>query len=128
MFKSLGISEELESLSNQEENDLKELYKKQEEICLKNSIKVFNAFRDEGVSTTDFNELTGYGYSDVGRDKLERIYSRVFGTEDAIVRPQIMCGTHALSISLFGLLKYGDTMISISGEPYDTLKSVIGIC
>ncbi len=128
MFESIGISKELEDLSNQAELDLKELYKKQEEICLKNSIKVFNAFRDEGVSTTDFNEVTGYGYSDVGSDKLERIYSRVFGTEDAIVRPQIMCGTHALSISLFGLLKYGDTMISISGEPYDTLKSVIGIC
>ena len=85
------------------------------------------AFQKENVSTTDFNEVTGYGYYDGGREKLERIYARIFNAEDALVRPQIMSGTHALSLALFGLLKYGDTMISISGAPYDTLKSVIGL-
>ena len=68
-----------------------------------------------------------YGYTDIGREKLEKIYAEIFNSEDALVRPQIMSGTHALTITLFGLLKYGDTMISISGEPYDTLKSVIGL-
>ena len=126
MFENLGISKELEDLSVRAENDLKDIYAKYEHTCMINSMKVFNAFREEGVSTTDFNEVTGYGYSDAGRDKLERIYARVFNTEDALARPQIMCGTHALSVSLFGLLKHGDTMISISGAPYDTLQSVIG--
>lgn len=127
MYKEFGISEEIIKISNEVENELKEIFDKYEENCMKSSMKVLKAFQDNKVATTDFNEITGYGYYDGGREKLERIYSQIFGAEDALVRPQIMSGTHALTIALFGLLKYGETMISISGEPYDTLKSVIGL-
>ena len=127
MYKEFGISEDIINMSNEVEKELEEIFKKYEKNCLKSSMKVLKAFQDNRVSTTDFNEVTGYGYYDGGREKLERIYAQIFGAEDALVRPQIMSGTHALTIALFGLLKYGETMISISGEPYDTLKSVIGL-
>ena len=127
MYKEFGISENVINIANETEQELEEIFKNLEENCLKSSVKVLKAFQDNRVSTTDFNEVTGYGYYDGGREKLEKIYAQIFGAEDALVRPQIMSGTHALTITLFGLLKYGDTMISISGEPYDTLQSVIGI-
>lgn len=127
MYKELGISEEVYKKSLEVEFETKDIFKKIDENCLKWSMKVLKAFQDNKVSTTDFNEVTGYGYYDGGREKLEKVYSQIFKAEDALVRPQIMSGTHALSLALFGLLKYGDTMISISGEPYDTLKSVIGL-
>ena len=127
MYSEFGISEKIIEISNQVETELEPIFQKYEENCLRSSMKVLKAFQDNKVSTTDFNEVTGYGYYDGGREKLEKIYAQIFGAEDALVRPQIMSGTHALTIALFGLLKYGDTMISISGEPYDTLKSVIGL-
>ena len=127
MYSEFGISEKIVDIANEVEKELEAIFKEYEENCMKSSIKVLKAFQDNKVSTTDFNEITGYGYYDGGREKLEKIYSQIFGAEDALVRPQIMSGTHALTITLFGLLKYGDTMISISGEPYDTLKSVIGL-
>lgn len=127
MYTEFGISEELENVANEAEKELEMIFKKYDENCLRASKRVLKAFQDNKVSTVDFNEVTGYGYYDGGREKLERIYAQVFGAEDALVRPQIMSGTHAISICLFGLLKYGDTMISISGEPYDTLRSVIGL-
>ena len=127
MFEELGISQEVYEKSIEAEKELKEIFKKFDENCLRASSKILKAFQNNKVSTTDFIEITGYGYYDGGREKLEKIYSEIFGAEDALVRPQIMSGTHALSLALFGLLKYGDTMLSISGEPYDTLKSVIGI-
>ena len=127
MFEELGISQEVYEKSIEAEKELKEIFKKFDENCLKASSKILKAFQNNKVSTTDFIEITGYGYYDGGREKIEKIYSEIFGAEDALVRPQIMSGTHALSLALFGLLKYGDTMLSISGEPYDTLKSVIGI-
>ena len=127
MYEELEISDEIKNLSQEVENEIQSVFKQIDENCMKCSIKVLNAFQKENVSTTDFNEVTGYGYYDGGREKLERIYARIFGAEDALVRPQIMSGTHALSLALFGLLKYGDTMLSISGAPYDTLKSVIGL-
>lgn len=127
MYSEFGISEKIVDIANEVEKELESIFKEYEENCMKSSIKVLKAFQDNKVSTTDFNEITGYGYYDGGREKLEKIYSQIFGAEDALVRPQIMSGTHALTITLFGLLKYGDTMISISGEPYDTLKSVIGL-
>lgn len=127
MYEEFGIGKDVYEKSLEAEDELKEVFKKIEENCMKSSAKVLKAFQDNKVSTTDFIEVTGYGYYDGGREKLEKVYSQIFATEDAIVRPQIMSGTHALSISLFGVLKYGDTMISISGEPYDTLKSVIGL-
>lgn len=127
MYKEFGISNKIIEVANEVEKELEQIFNEYEENCMKSSMKVLKAFQDNKVSTTDFNEVTGYGYYDGGREKLEKIYAQIFGAEDAIVRPQIMSGTHALTISLFGLLKYGDTMISISGEPYDTLKSVIGL-
>lgn len=127
MYKEFGIRDEIIEISNEVEKELEKIFLDYENNCLKSSMKVLKAFQDNRVSTTDFNEITGYGYYDGGREKLERIYAQIFGAEDALVRPQIMSGTHALTITLFGLLKYGDTMISISGEPYDTLKSVIGL-
>lgn len=127
MYKDLNISDKVINMANDVEKELEPIFKELDEICLNSSAKILKAFQENGVSTSDFIEVTGYGYSDTGREKLERIYSQIFGTEDALVRPQIMSGTHALTITLFGLLKYGDTFISISGEPYDTLKSVIGI-
>ena len=127
MYKEFGISENVINVAKEVEKELEPIFEKYEENCLKASVKVLKAFQDNRVATTDFNEITGYGYYDGGREKLEKIYAQIFGAEDALVRPQIMSGTHALTIALFGLLKYGDTMISISGEPYDTLKSVIGL-
>ena len=127
MYKELGISEEVYNKALEVEEETKEIFKQIDENCLKASMKILKAFQDNRVSTTDFHEVTGYGYYDGGREKLEKVYAQIFGAEDALVRPQIMSGTHALAIALFGLLKYGDTMISISGEPYDTLKSVIGL-
>lgn len=127
MYTEFNLSKKVIDVANEVEEELKPIFDKYEENCMKSSIKVLKAFQDNRVSTTDFNEITGYGYYDGGREKLEKIYAQIFGAEDALVRPQIMTGTHALTITLFGLLKYGDTMISISGEPYDTLQSVIGL-
>ena len=127
MYEEFEISKNVEKIAKEVEIEIKPIFEKIDENCLITSKKVLKAFQKNKVSTTDFNEVTGYGYYDAGREKLEKIYADIFGAEDAIVRPQIMSGTHALTIALFGLLKYGDTMLSISGEPYDTLKSVIGL-
>ena len=125
MYEVFGISKEVEQIAEEAENSLKNVFAKIDEQCMKSSIKVLKAFQDNGVSTTDFNEVTGYGYYDGGREKLEKVYAEVFGTEDALVRPQIMSGTHALYLVLSGILRHGDTLLSISGEPYDTIMSVI---
>ena len=109
------------------EEKLQEEFKKIDEQEAKNSLKVLTAFREERVSETDFNSTTGYGYNDEGRDKLERVFSRVLGSEDALVRSQFISGSHALTVTLFALLRPGDTLLSISSKPYDTLDEVIGI-
>ncbi len=126
MYYGYNISEKTAALAKQAEKDCAEIFKRIEENALFCSGKVLSAFQECRVSTADFIEITGYGYTDSGRDKLEELYSKVFGAEDALVRPQLMSGTHALSVTLFALLKHGETLIYISGEPYDTLKSVIG--
>lgn len=126
MNEIFGIDKELIELFSKAEIELKDIFKKYDETALLWSSKVLKAFQDNWVASSDFVEVTGYGYSDEGRDKLERIYAQIFGAEDALVRPQIMSGTHALGLTLFGVLKYGDTMISITGEPYDSLRTVIG--
>lgn len=105
----------------------KELYSKQEDVCLFNSKKVLDAFKKENLSESDFNTTNGYGYNDTGRDKIERIFASVLGAEDALVRTQLISGTHALTVTLFALLRPGDTLLSINGKPYDTLDEVIGI-
>ena len=109
------------------EEKLKDEFKKIEKQEETNSIKILDAFRAEKVSETDFNFTTGYGYNDEGRDKLERVFSRVLGSEDALVRSQFISGSHALTVTLFALLRPGDTLLSISSKPYDTLDEVIGI-
>lgn len=126
MYYGHEINEKTIALAEQAERDCLPIFKKIEENCMRCSAKVLRAFQDARVSTADFIEVTGYGYTDDGRDKLEEIYARVFGAEDALVRPQLMSGTHALAVTLGGLLKAGDTLVYISGEPYDTLRSVIG--
>ena len=105
------------------EEELKEIDK----IIYSNSKKVLNAFHKEKVLTTDFNSSTGYGYNDIGRDKVEKVFADYFGCESALVRCQFVSGTHALSTAFFGILRPGDTLLSISGLPYDTLHEVIGI-
>lgn len=105
------------------EDELKEIDK----IVYSNSKKVLDAFHKENVLTTDFNSSTGYGYNDIGRDKVEKVFADYFGCESALVRCQFVSGTHALSTAFFGILRPGDTLLSISGLPYDTLHEVIGI-
>ena len=126
MYYGYNISDYTSALAKRAEEDCREVFNKIEENALICSAKVLSAFQECRVSTADFIEITGYGYTDSGRDKLEEIYARVFGAEDALVRPQLMSGTHALAVTLGGLLKHGDTLVYISGEPYDTLRSVIG--
>lgn len=103
-----------------------DIFKKIDEVCLENSKKVLNAFWKENLSESDFNSTTGYGYGDVGRDKIERIYSDIFKSEASLVRNQFISGTHAISTCLFALLRPGDIILSITGKPYDTLDSIIG--
>mgnify|MGYP000953920228 FL=1 len=109
------------------EKDIKEYLDKVDDTTYFNSQKVLNAFIKEEVSENDFNITTGYGYADSGRDKIERIYADIFKCEDALVRNQFISGSHALTVCLFALLRPNDTLLSISGKPYDTLDEVIGI-
>ena len=97
-----------------------------DDVCFYNSQKVIKAFWQASISETDFNSTTGYGYGDVGRDKIEKVYSDIFETEAALVRNQFISGTHALSTAFFALLRPGDLLLSITGKPYDTLDSIIG--
>jgi len=126
MYYNYEIDEKLINLANKVEEKIQPVFKEIEKIGMINSAKVLKAFQEEKVGINDFAEITGYGFYDEGRDKLERIYAKIFKAEDSLVRTQIMSGTHALSLTFFGLLKHGDTFISISGEPYDSLKSIIG--
>ena len=120
------IKEEILALSKKVENELKPIYENVDKICEVNSEKVLKAFQECNLSEMHFNSATGYGIDEPGRNKIEEIYSEVFKVEDALVRIQLISGTHALAVTLFGILRPGDTMISITGEPYDTLQTVIG--
>ena len=126
MYYGYDISDKVSALAERAERDCAPVFEKIEKNALLCSAKVLRAFQECRVSTSDFIEVTGYGFSDSGREKLEELYARVFGAEDALVRPQLMSGTHALYVTLSGLLKYNDTLLYVSGEPYDTLRSVIG--
>ena len=121
------IDQELLDLAKQSDVDLKEIYQNINDICLHNSNKILSAFIENQVSYSDFADINGYGNYDEGRDKLEKIFATVLGCEDALVRPQIMSGTNALYLTLSALLKHGDTMISLSGAPYDSLQEMIGL-
>ena len=127
MYYKLGIKQDLVELAKEVEKEVEPVFKQIEENCEKASIKVLSAFQNNHLSETHFNTSTGYGIDEPGRDKIEQIYAEVFGAEDALVRAQLISGTHALAVTLFGLLRPGDTMLSISGAPYDTLQTVIGI-
>ncbi|NLM04782.1 MAG: aminotransferase class V-fold PLP-dependent enzyme [Clostridiales bacterium] len=109
------------------EDKLKDIYKTIDNIKGYNQYKVLKAMQDLNLSDQHFNWTTGYGYNDIGRDKLEEVYAKIFNAEDAIVRPTIANGTHALTLCLRGLLNPGDEMISVTGKPYDTLNELIGI-
>ena len=109
------------------ERDCLEQFKLIDDICFYNSKKVLKAFQENSVSETHFNSTTGYGYNDSGRDTIESIYANIFKAEDAIVRNQFISGSHALTVTLFALLRPNDVLLSITGKPYDTLDEVIGI-
>ena len=128
LFKSFyGIDEETFNLSNEVMEDIKDRFEEIKEVREYNQYKVLKAMQEANLSDNHFNWTTGYGYNDIGREKIEEIYSKVFNTEDAIVRPIIVNGTHALTLCLQGLLRPGDEILSVTGKPYDTLEGVIGI-
>ena len=127
MLEEFKINDKVLSLSKEIEPELNIEFKKINEICEINSLKVLSAFRKHQLSDSHFNQTTGYGYDDLGRDTLEQVYATIFKAEDALVRTQFISGTHALTVTLFGLLRPNDTLLSITGKPYDTLDEVIGI-
>ena len=127
MYKEFGIDEKLENLAQKVESQIENKIKEIDDICMYNSIKVLKAFQDNNISDMHFNSTTGYGYGDIGRDTIEKVFAQVLGAKDSIVRSQFISGTHALTVTLFALLRPNDTMLTITGEPYDTLHPVIGI-
>lgn len=116
----------LDNILKNSNKDLEDILRSIDDLEEYNSEKVLNAFITNNISETDFNTTTGYGYNDIGRDKIEKVFASVFKAESALVRCQFISGTHAISTALFALLRPEDTMLSISGKPYDTLDSVIG--
>lgn len=118
---------EVINLINRCEEELQKEYKEIDKICEENSLKVIDAFNKYRISETDFYGTTGYGYNDMGRDKIEQIFSYILGGEDSLVRSQFISGTHAISTALFGVLRPRDILLSVTGKPYDTLEEVIGL-
>lgn len=127
MYENMGISHEVEEYGNKIIAQLNDTFLEIDRMAEKNQLKVLNAMRKNKVSAECFSGSTGYGYNDLGRDTLEKVYADTFKTEDALVRPQITCGTHALALALMSNLRPGDELLSVSGRPYDTLEEVIGI-
>lgn len=126
-YKKLGIDEDVVEFGEKILKELEPRFKRIDEIAEYNHLRVMEAFIKNKVDTECFNVTTGYGYDDYGRDTLEKVYADLFHGEDALVRPQITCGTHALALALFSNLRPGDELLSPVGKPYDTLESVIGI-
>jgi aluminum resistance protein len=127
LYESLGLSKDVFELGEKTEKTLEERFKKLDQVAEYNQLKVLNAFRSHRVSEAHFVPTTGYGSDDLGRDTLEEVYAEIFGAESALVRAQLVSGTHALSTALSGNLRPGDELLYISGGPYDTLEGVIGI-
>lgn len=125
--KLYGIDTKIENYIEKIDLDLEDKFKELDKISEYNQIKVLKAFSDNSLSAIHFNSATGYGYADIGREVVENIFSSIFKSEDSLVRPNIVSGTHAISLVLFSLLNYGDKILSINGDPYDTLQQVIGI-
>ena len=127
LYEQTGISPEVHDFGEKIEKSLKERFDKIDKMAELNQLKVIHAMQEARVNAECFNYASGYGYNDFGRDTLEKVYANVFHTEDALVRPQITCGTHALALTLSANLRPGDELLSIAGKPYDTLEEVIGI-
>ena len=127
MYKMLDVHDEVVELVNACEKDCLDEFKKVDDICTFNSLKVLSSFHKNQISESHFNSTTGYGYSDLGRNAIECVFKDVLGAEDALVRNQFVSGSHALNVCFFALLRPGDLLLSICGKPYDTLDEVIGI-
>ncbi len=127
MYKEFGIREELVNLAEKVEREITPIFNKINKVCEYNSLKVLKAFQKNNISDMHFNQTTGYGYGDIGRDTCEKVFADVLKAEDALVRGQFISGTHALTVALFAVLRPGGTMRSVAGKPYDTLDEVIGI-
>ena len=127
MYREMGISQEALDFGLKIEASLKERFQAIDQIAEYNQMKVLKAMQDNRVSDIHFAATTGYGYNDLGRDVLEQVYASAFHGESALVRPQLISGTHALHIALSGNLRPGDELLSPVGKPYDTLEEVIGI-
>lgn len=119
-------NKKLDLLVKEVEDEIRSQVKEIDERCMRNSIRVLYAFQKNRIADVHFNSTSGYGYDDIGRDAIERVFADVFHTEDALVRNQFISGTHAITVALFANLRPGDTLLSISGKPYDTLDSIIG--
>ena len=127
MMESYNIKPHVFELYKKALSDVEEQFKIYDEIREYNQLKVLNAFQEERISDMHFTNSSGYGYDDIGRDTLDKLYARIFNTESALVRPHFVNGTHAIGCALMGNLKTGDTMVCITGAPYDTLHNIIGI-
>lgn len=127
MFDTLTHGALLQKAAEETEAEISAVHKRIEEISERNEWRVLQSYRKHKVSDTHFTPSTGYGYDDIGRDTLEKIYADVFGGEAGLVRPQIISGTHAISIALFGVLRPGDELLYITGKPYDTLEEIVGV-
>lgn len=127
ILRNFGVSENVLGLVEKAEQDVAGQFAQIEETAALNQWKVMKAFSDHRVSEAHFAETTGYGYDDLGRDTLDKVYAQVFEAEDALVRHQFISGTHTISIALFAVLRPGDVLLSATGKPYDTLEEVIGI-
>lgn len=126
-YRLFNISQELEKIARKSEEEIKYIFNQIEETALYNQARVLKAFQNVPVTQVHFQKTTGYGHGDIGREAIEKLYAELFETEDALVRVQFVSGTHTLATALKGVLKYGDEMVAISGRPYDTLCTVIGL-
>lgn len=126
-YRLFNISQELEDIARRSEEEIKEQFKQIEETALYNQARVLKAFQSVPVTQVHFQKTTGYGHGDIGREAIEKLYANLFETEDALVRVQFVSGTHTLATALKGVLNYGDEMVAISGRPYDTFCTVIGL-
>nr|WP_195955804.1 methionine gamma-lyase family protein [Clostridium saudiense] len=127
MMEAYNIKPSVFEAYKQALNDVEEQFKIYDEIREYNQLKVLNAFQEERISDMHFTNSSGYGYDDIGRDTLDKVYARIFNTESALVRPHFVNGTHAIGCALMGNLRTNDTMVCITGAPYDTLHNIIGI-
>lgn len=127
MYKQFGINEKVIKLAEKVTEKIKPIFEEIDKNCELNTLKVLSSFKEYSISDMHFGSTTGYGYGDVGRDTIEKVFAKVLGAEDSLVRGQFISGTHALTVVLSALLRPGDTLLSICGKPYDTLDEVIGI-